>query len=332
MALILIDGCEDVTSWVNSGSTLVAARNTNGIQVTNGNTLSYPIPTAEQTDTLTLGFALFPVNSGATINNFLRINSDSGATNHLTLAVGGTAHATLPNALILYRGTTAGTAIITSAANVVASSVWAFIELQVKMHDTTGTATLKVNGVTVGSPFTGDTKNGGTKTVWDYIQFLGVSALTVRIDDLYLDNAATYWGDVTVDTLYPNGNGDASAWVGSDADSTNNYLLVDEVGAPVTSDYVNTPTAGAQDLYALTDLTGTKAVLAVQHCTYALKTDSAARSIKLLNRRSATNASAAQALTTAFAGYHWIQTTDPETAAAWTVADVNALQSGVEAV
>lgn len=51
--------------------------------------------------------------------------------------------------------------------------------------------------------------------------------------------------------LFPNGNGDLSQWAGSDGNSTDNYLLVDEV-PPNTTDYVESNTSGQIDEYELT--------------------------------------------------------------------------------
>jgi hypothetical protein len=141
-------------------------------------------------------------------------------------------------------------------------------------------------------------------------------------------------GDIVVETLYPNGNGNANQWLGSDGDSTNNYLLVNETGAPVTTDYVADSVSGHQDMYTLTDLvhtTGT--VLGVCHSAYAAKTDAVnARQIKLVNRRAADTKSVALDLTTTYTGYQYALAQDPETGAAWTIANVNSLQSGVEVV
>jgi hypothetical protein len=124
----------------------------------------------------------------------------------------------------------------------------------------------------------------------------------------------------------------ANAWVGSDADSTNNYLLVDEVGAPVTTDYTGSPTSGAQDLYTLTDLTKSGTIVGVCHQAYAAASDAGAKSFKIVNRRLADTKSAALTLSSTYAPFHYALTQDPETSAAFTVANVNALQSGVEVV
>ena len=139
-----------------------------------------------------------------------------------------------------------------------------------------------------------DTKNAGTKTVFDSVPVDRFdqhrSANAAIYDDFYLMTGSgdTPLGDIVIETLYPNGNGNANQFVGSDGDSTNNYLLVNETGAPVTSSYVADSTSGHQDMYALTDLvTSAGTVLGVCHSAYLAKTDAVnARQAKIVNRRS----------------------------------------------
>ena len=156
---------------------------------------------------------------------------------------------------------------------------------------------------------------------------------TTDYDDVYIMSGAgdAFLGSITVETLLPNGNGDVNQWAGNDGDSTNNYQLIDEL-PPASADYVFSSTVGQQDLYAMQNLAhvdGT--VVAVCHSAYMLRTDTiTARSVKLVNRRAVDTKSAAMALSTAYRTYDYCLTTDPETGAAYTLANVNALQSGVE--
>lgn len=74
------------------------------------------------------------------------------------------------------------------------------------------------------------------------------ATLDYIVDDLAInDNSGSFqntWpGEGEVIVLRPNANGDNSGWVGSDADSTDNYLLVDEV-PPSSTDYVEENTSG----------------------------------------------------------------------------------------
>jgi hypothetical protein len=81
------------------------------------------------------------------------------------------------------------------------------------------------------------------------------ATLDYIVDDLAINDAAgshenTWCGEGEVIVLRPNGNGDNSQWAGSDGNSTDNYLLVDET-PPDSADYVQSNTSGQIDDYAL---------------------------------------------------------------------------------
>lgn len=84
----------------------------------------------------------------------------------------------------------------------------------------------------------------------------GDATLDYVVDDLAINDTSgtspevSWCGEGEVIVLRPNGNGDNSAWTGSDADSTDNYLLVDEV-PPSGTDYVESNTSGQIDDYNL---------------------------------------------------------------------------------
>ena len=99
------------------------------------------------------------------------------------------------------------------------------------------------------------TMNGivlGTRVNFDNTQ------TQMRFDDVYLvDTSAPngdFLGDVRVAYLAPNGNGASSQFVGSDLNSVDNYLLVDEVPANDDTDYVQSDVLNNIDTYALADL------------------------------------------------------------------------------
>ena len=95
----------------------------------------------------------------------------------------------------------------------------------------------------------------------------------------------SFLGDITVETLYPNGDGAANQWLGSDGNSTSNYLLVNETGAPVTTSYTGDSVSGHRDLYTLTDLVATTGtVVGVCHQAYAAASDAVtSRQMKVVN-------------------------------------------------
>jgi hypothetical protein len=83
----------------------------------------------------------------------------------------------------------------------------------------------------------------------------GDATLDYIVDDLAINSSAgsfenTWPGEGEVIVLRPDGNGASSQFVGSDADSTDNYLLVDEV-PPSSTDYVGSGTLNDTDDYAM---------------------------------------------------------------------------------
>jgi hypothetical protein len=330
MSLVVIDGLEDLSGFLTSplhSATIDVARNGNGIALANNGTgPMMAIPAYAESDTLTVGVAVkYPlVPVGAEV---LSLWSDSGATQHNTLQVNNNGSISIRRSSV-----TLGT----SPTGIVVANTWAYIELQIKLHDSAATARIRLNGVDRLNIGGLDTKNAGTKTVYDRIRLglnsaIGTSSLH---DDFYLMTGTgdSFLGDIKVETLYPNGNGNVNQWIGSDGNSVDNYALVDEVPPNVT-DWAGSSTAGHQDMYAMTNLAATTAsIIAVCHTAHIQKTDSGTRQVKLVNRRAADNKSPARDLTTAFGNVHYMLTTDPETAAPWTIANVNALQSGVETV
>lgn len=191
-------------------------------------------------------------------------------------------HLVAPNGtnsvLELYRGAT----LLATTASAYNFQVWNHFGVEVKIDDTAGYFRLYLNGAeTPVIDFTGDTRNGGADALVRALRFgQGIGPMFQRTDDFYLMNAVggapTVQGDVKILTSRPVGNGAANQWVGNDGNSTDNYLLVDDDST--TTDYVQSPTAGNKDLYAMADLPAPPAgsaleVLAVQVSAYAAKTD-----------------------------------------------------------
>lgn len=82
----------------------------------------------------------------------------------------------------------------------------------------------------------------------------------IYYDDLYVENlagegAAALVPDYRFVPVTPDGNGNASQWTGSDADSTDNYLHVDEIPPDGDTSYVETDVNGYQDDYTMSNIT-----------------------------------------------------------------------------
>lgn len=185
--LVLEEGFEDLTGWTLV-STTAQGRQTGRTGVgwgftTSAGTATYPIPAGAESDTITIGLAWRTVNLGGT-RFITSLRSDTAATVHLTV------QALATGAVEVRRGTAAGTVLATSTAGLLAVNTWAYIEVQTKLHDTTGFVTVRVNGTQVAAVTAVDTKNAGTKTTFDAIFLSTTGTITDSYDDLYIVTGA----------------------------------------------------------------------------------------------------------------------------------------------
>lgn len=271
-----------------------------------------------------IGFGLF--TAGA---SYFTVYGDTGATQHISVV-----RNTSSGVLEIRRGAFNGT-LLASGTQPIFNNQWNYVEVSVTISDTVGEVHVRLNGQTTDDvSYVGDTKNGGTATTIDRMQVVVTSSS--RLADVYInDDTGTtnnnFLGDVTVRTLSPTGNGTYSQLLGSDADSINNYLLVDE--HPYSStDYVGSATTGQKDTYAMTDLpAGVSSIYGVQLSGLMAKSDATLGQSRLLLRTGGTDyGGATRALTTTFTGYYDLYEQNPVTATQWTSTDVNGMESGME--
>lgn len=145
----------------------------------------------------------------------------------------------------------------------IALSTWYWVEIKMNYHASTGSAELRVNGSTIGTPYSGDTTVSGGQ-VLDAVLWGGgggSDVADITIDDhVLMDGTGSYnndWiGDIWVQHLLPNADSATIELTGSDADQTDNYDLVNEA-TPSTSDYVGGSTHGHRDLYTINSLSTT---------------------------------------------------------------------------
>ncbi len=348
MSLIFTDGYDDGLTTQKGSAVTVASAGT-GAVVAAGRTgancfrttsnglgaswarLTNVLPASAQHATMTLGVAFRPSALGThNTNTFgvMALAGDSGATNHMNVAL------TATGALDLRRGTTV---LASTAGALIVANEWHYLELKVTLSDTVGVATVRLNGTQV-LTFSGDTKNAGTGTVLDAYQLGGPSAsANYDFDDLFLLNGAgtinnDFLGDCRVETLLPNGNGASSAWVGSDANSVDNYLLVNEA-VPSLTEFVESATVGAVDTYAFANAaTAAGSVPGVMVSALA-RTDAGAANVALVSRSGTDQADGGtQALSTTAVAVRQSFELQPVTAAAWTLAAVNGAEFGMKIV
>jgi len=216
---------------------------------------------------------------------------------------------------------------------------WYYIEFTATISDTVGVVELKIDGTSVIGPLTSqDTRNGANSTANQLRIGQDVNSNSpFDIDDLYvLDSGGssptnTYLGDIKVETLYPNGNGNSSVLLNDGGNTTNNYTHVDETFPNGDTDYVESSTVGDKDTYAYTNMATTAGtVFGVQINPYAKKTDAGTRSIKTVARVSTTEVDGpVQTLGASYAYLTDIRETKPG-GGAWTISDVNGAEFGVK--
>lgn len=228
------------------------------------------------------------------------------------------------------------TVIAETPTSVLATGQWYYIELKVKIHDTLGTAEIRTNGLTRVTATNVDTRNNANSApalVNRVVLYLNQSASLPEVnymDDIYICNKQgstmnDFLGDVRIDTLLPNGNGNSSQWVGSDADSVNNYLLVSD-----TSDatYVESNIDFNKDTYAHANTTNTTGnILGVVQWTRA-QVDIVPRQIVPVARLGATEADGVTYdMATSLTWYKQVNETKPG-GGTWTFTDVDNAEFG----
>ena len=215
--------------------------------------------------------------------------------------------------------------------------VWHWIEAEVFYSDSIGTikcwvdGTLSINASGLNMPAIPSSVGvqiGGTAPS---------DAAEVWYDDIIVyDDTGSYndiapLGDTYVHALFPSGNGATSNLTGSDGNSTDNYLLVDEFD-PDTADYVGSATEGNLDTYILDDLSSTVGdVLAIQVERYSAKSAIGFKYGRSVIRTNSINyPQSSTSLSVSYAYEVDLIEENPNTTNAWIATEVNALEAGFE--
>lgn len=240
-----------------------------------------------------------------------------------------------------------GTAVSGGAAlQTISLDTWYSIQVKVTIADSIGanTCQVRVNNdlwITVDA---GEDLQSTANAYANILVLEGHAAATnvtdLKMDDLYVldDSGSTnndFLGDCRVEALLPDGNGTTNQFNGSDGNSVDNYLLVDEVPADDDTTYVEDSTATNQDLYTFDNLSATPvSIFGVQSNIIAKKDDAGARSAKQITRSGVTVYDGdTHALSQGSYGNHaCILELDPDTATAWDEAGINAAEFGLETV
>ena len=336
MALVLQDGFNryggDTADWgllwTRSGSTTLSTTSprtgTYSARCGAGASPGYAersLPSSYSTVTLGCAFKA----SGITTSTEKFLCLYDGSTLHLYVE-----YTITTGAIKVYRGD--GTLLGTASAVIVAGT-WCYFELQATIHDSTGSVTLKMDEVTVLTVTGADTRNGGNASVNKVRLENPRGTVFHYFSDLYVTdtsgaNNTGFLGAVAVEFILPSGAGNAAVWTPS---TGANYAAVDEADPNGDTDYVSSSASADKDTHAMGNLVTTagqvKAVAAVP--LVRKETGSPATFNSVVRTGGADyNGADKSALTTSYAYYDNIWDINPGTSAAWTIAEVNALEAG----
>lgn len=338
MALLFIDGFEgndfSQGKWNNSTSPATVTSPAR-FAFPGSRALAMATPSARadkniaETAQVTCGFGFYS-SGGITASGIASLWNTSGTILQLTLAMSPS------GVLQVWRGAT----LLATGTTYLAGNTWYHIAFQATISPTSGTAVVRINGSASNEiSFTGNTQNSGSSTTVDRVsigddQNGRSTGGTICFDDFYIADGATthnnsFLGDVRVYPLSPAGAGAFTQLTSSGAnpDWQNAGTL------PVQSVAFNSSaTSGNKDTYTLGSLPADAVtVLGVQSNVYAAKSDAgAAGAYGIIYTAATTYLGAVRALSTSFVTYSDMFDLDPNTSAAWTVAQVNSLQAGMQ--
>jgi hypothetical protein len=345
MALLLVEGFDDglytKRGYVGAGGAVDAAygRNGKGVRLGDNYSAGFIVGTAGFTSdaTIILGANVYIAATSPANAYIFGLHSASYSS---TSSYGCVVRYDEVNKRLFVSDVT-GT-INTAAVNSVLIGAWYHIELKVTANNTTGSWELRVDGDTYLSAINRDTSRLSIPD--PYIMFVGSSTLDIDAaycDDVHIcDSTGSFNNDFLgiskVVTLLPNGNGNSSVMVGSDGNSVDNYLLVDNNAAipPAVTEYVGGATEGDKDTYAMEDLAGTPTVHGVVTSIYATKSDVGAKYMRPVIRSGGTDypgTSKALPTTPAYISQDEAWEVDPATSTTWLYGGVNSAEVGQEA-
>lgn len=252
---------------------------------------------------------------------------DVGANVHVAVWVRTT------GAIFVTRGGFAGTVIASTAGPVLLANAWQHIETKVKIHDTTGTVEIRVDGVPVLTATGLDTASTADVTCRQ-VAFnnkatnTGASVTMYIKDFITWDNLGSantdFLGTCQVISLTPNGDNSFN-WTPSTG--TTGFNLIDDVPPNDDTDYISAadPPPAASS-FTLTNLpVDVTSVKALQTMVRARKTDGGDGSLQTsMISGASTGNGTDRPITVAFTYWFDVFETDPATSAAWIPAAVDA--------
>ena len=216
-----------------------------------------------------------------------------------------------------------------------------YVEIKVKLHDTTGTVDIHSDGVSVLSLSSQDTKNGGTLTTFDAIRWRttdnGSYRGDQRIDDVYITNevgSAPYdgmLGGIGVETVFPDGDGNYTGYTRTTG--ATDWGAVDENPHDSDTTYLESSTDTDRSNFTMDNLVTTTGDIYGVMATAIMRNTGASDNVQLSTRISLTDYDSANiAVPASYGLVEKIWETSPATASDWTISEFNGAEFGVENV
>ncbi len=225
-----------------------------------------------------------------------------------------------------------GTQLGSTGTTILALSTWYHIETKITINNTTGSFTVKLNGVTEISATSVNTRTTSNNTC---NRFLLPGTRNYYDDFFILDTTGSanndFIGDNKVETLLPNAAGNYSQWTPS---SGANYTTVNETAVNDDTNYNSTATANNIDTYNFGNLvnvaTGIRGICINEHVR---KDNAGTKTIAPVIRISSTDyvGNTVSAIDSYYIALQ-IYEQNPNTTASWTNTDINNAEFGIKLI
>jgi len=227
-----------------------------------------------------------------------------------------------------------------SGENKLSLNTWHYIEVKMIKGNSVGAndVIVKVDGVEWYASSGGeDFLASGAASFTDCIALRGAPVGYYYFDDIYICDETgpqcnTFLGQIKIATIYPDGNGNDSDFVGSDSNSVDNYLLVDDTTPDGDTTYSESGGATELDLYTYDAAPASIIIAGIQVNSYIRKDTTGiehlARNVVRIN---STNYESADL----YPGFDYMYQTsiwelNPDDSAAWSEADINGAEFGLK--
>jgi hypothetical protein len=328
MSLLFIDGCDYYTAaqlnrkWTTFEftPTIVAGRNGSGLYF-NANNEAVTKTLSASHSTLIAGFAFKTEALGCQFFSFM----DSSST-QTTIQINPTGELEFLRSTSISLGVTSGLGL--------SINTWYYLELKVTFHDTLGSYEVRLNTTPILSASGVNTQATANPTGNGVKYFTNYTPNNMTFDDIYVcdDSGSTnndFLGDCKVEIIRPTGAGNQTDFTPS---TGSNWENVDDAQPDDDSTYNYHAPQGlpGTDLFQMGDLTTISgSVFGIQPIISCRKDDAGSANLYSVIRTGGTDyVGSGISLGDSYIFHTDILETNPDTAVAWTVTDINNIEGG----